>query len=57
MILTKDVEVGISAFNIKHYSKIFENLHVSDILDSGEIITKIIKIFYNVANYKSNTKV
>lgn len=40
MILTKEVEVRISASNIKHYSKIFENLHAGDILDSGKIITK-----------------
>lgn len=40
MILTKEVEVRISTSNIKHYSKIFENLRVRDILDSGEIITE-----------------
>lgn len=33
MILTEEVEVRISTSNIRHYSKIFENLHVGDVVN------------------------
>lgn len=33
MILTEKVDVRVSTSNIRHYSKIFENLHVGDIIN------------------------